>query len=366
MIFVDGIVLTQKFRPGRIRTIAGLRRLSYREAGDIDLEGNEVEETEVLPEQMTAAWIIGSHDSKIQVRSDGTTLSIKGNPGKWGRADNLFNLDLGATIEKANEIVQASGFPATSFHVGMMDPFTQSQIAKIADLKKGEIPEVPWTGSRVWSIHLTQNYATGSAENAKMVIDWLGTQTVARVKKQRLGATTMVWGNIRYAQVECYVKADELVAHAKGPEAKAAVKESAAYKYALENGIIRLEIKLAKDFLKARKLTYLGNWDMGTVTRIFEEKAELLQRCSVVRAEDDEAMLEALPRASRVHAAAWLQGIDVAKYMSRATLFRHAKVLREYGIDIMEKRNVEVARPKLKEVSLSALAVPEWYQLQAA
>lgn len=365
MIFVDGIVLTQKFKPGSIRTIAGLRRISFREAGDINLEGKAVEETEVLPEQFTAAWLIGSHDSKIQVRSDGTTLSIKGNPGKWGRADNLFNLGLDATIEKANEIVQANGFPAGSFKRGEADPYTVSQLAKI-DIKSGETPEDPWTGSRIWTIHLTQNYATGSADNAKMVIDWLGTQTIARVKKSRLGATTIVWGNIRYAQVECYIKADELLAHAKSPEAKAAVRESAAYKYALENGIIRLEIKCAKDFLKARKLTYLGNWDMGTVTKLFEEKAEILQRCSVVRAEDDEAMLEALPRSSRVHAAAWLQGIDVAKYMSRATLFRHAKILREYGIDIMEKRNVEVARPKLKEVSVSALALPEWYQLQAA
>lgn len=365
MVFVDGIVLTQKFKPGAIRELAGIRKIAYRQAGDINLEGKAVEAEEIVGDSFTSAWIIGSHDSKLQVRSDGTTLSIKGNPGKWGRPDNLFNLGLDATIEKANEIVAGQGFPAGAFHGGKRDPFTQSQLAKL-DLKSGDIPEDPWTGSRVWSIHLTQNYATGSAESAKMVIDWLNTQSVARVKKSRLGATTVVWGSIKYCQVECYVKADELLAHAKGDEAKALVRNSDAYKYANENGIIRLEIKLAKDFLKAKKLTYLGNWDMGTVTRIFEEKAEILNRCSVSRAEDDEAMLAALPARSRVHAALWLQGVDVAKYMSRATLFRHAKVLREYGIDIVEKRNIEIARPKLREVSVSALGVPEWYSLQAA
>jgi hypothetical protein len=364
MVFVDGIVLTRKFKPGSIKELCGLRSMAYREAGDIDRDGKTVEETEVVGERMGTAWIQGSHDSKLQLRSDGTTLSLKGNPGRWGRPENLFNLGLSETVAKANEIVYAQGFPADAFGKGDRDSWTVSQLQKM-DIPSGKTPEEPWTGARVWSIHLTKNYSTGSAENAKAVIEWLNTQSVARVKKSRLGLSTIIWGSIRYCQTEVYVKADEMLAHCKTPEAKAAMRETEAYKYAFSNGIIRLEVKCAKDFLKERKLTYLGNWDMGTVTELFKEKSEVLERVKLSFQDDDE-LLASLPSHVRVHAAAWLQGIDVAQLMSRATFYRHSKVLRNYGIDISEARNVTVIRPKAKEITVSGLDVPHWYSLTAA
>lgn len=366
MVFVDGIVLTRKFDPRTpIKELCGLRSMAYREPGDIDREGNTVEETEVVGERMGTAWIQGSHESKLQLRSDGTTLSLKGNPGRWGRPDNLFNLGFDETIAKANEIVEQQGFPANAFCKGERDSWTESQKQKL-NLASGETPEEPWTGARIWSIHLTQNYVTGSPENAKRVIDWLNTQSVARVKKSRLGLSTIVWGSIRYCQTEVYIKADEMVAHCKTPEAKAAMRESEAYKYALNAGIIRLEVKCAKDFLKHRNLTYLGNWSMEKVTELFKEKADILDRCKLAENDDDEALLAALPKSTRVHAAAWLAGIDVAPLMSRATFYRHAKLLRGYGIDIAEPRNVTVLRPKMREIEISPASLPDWYSLRAA
>jgi hypothetical protein len=371
MVFVDGIVLTRKFDHDQpIKVMAGLRNLAHREPGDIDKDGRVVTETEVVGDYLKTAWIHGSHDSKMQMRSDGQTLSIKGNPGRFGRSDNLFNLGFDDTIRRANQIVASQGFPINSFVPGERDPYTVSQLAKI-DLKSGEVPEDPWTGARLWSIHLTQNYRTGSPEAAKAVIDWMDTQTVARVKKNRLGLSTIIWGSIKYCQTQVYVKADEMLAHVeprKGETRVAArqrMMDSEAYNYALSNGIIRLEVKCAKDFLAHRKLTYLGNWNMGTVHALFEEKSEILRRC-VVAERDEKELLEELPRSTRVHAAAWLAGIDVAPLMSRATFFRHAKVLREYGIDIAEPRNVTVILPKMREIEISAETPPTWYSLSAA
>jgi hypothetical protein len=366
MVFVDGIVLTRKFAPDSIKPIAGVRMLRYREAGDIDYDGRVVTETEVLGEKHGTAWIRGSHDSKMQLRSDGTTLSIKGNPGRWCRPDNLFNLGFADTIAKANEIVQAQGFPAEAFAPGTRDPYTKSQLARM-DISSGDdLPEEPWTGARLWSIHLTQNYSTGSPEAAKAVIDWANTQTVARVKKSRLGVSTIVWGSLAYCQTELYIKADEMLAHCKDAKAREAMRASPAYLYALQNGIIRLEVKCAKDFLKHRQLTYLGNWKMGTVTELFAEKASILERCAIAEADDDQALLAALPASTRVHAAAWLAGVDVAPLMSRATFYRHAKILRGYGIDIAEPRNVSVVRPKMREITVAAVQRPDWYSLRAA
>jgi hypothetical protein len=371
MVFVDAIVLTRKFRPvdgqeHAIPVLCGVRTLRYRLKGDIDRSGKPTVLDELVGEKMATAWIQGSHDSKMQLRSDGTTLSIKGNPGRWCRPDNLFNLGLDETIQRANEIVASQGFPERAFVPGVRDAWTMSQLAKM-DIKAGaDVPEDPWSdGARVWSIHLTQNYRTGSPENAKAVIEWLNTQSVARVKKSRLGLSTIIWGSIKYCQTEVYVKADEMLAHCKSPEDKAAMLNSESYKYALANGIIRLEVKCAKDYLQHKKLTYLGNWDMGTVTALFKEKSEVLERCALTHESDDE-LLAALPAHVRVHAAAWLRGVDVSQLMSRATFYRHAKVLRAYGIDIAEPRNVAVLRPKMKEITVSAVEAPDWYCLSAA
>lgn len=377
MVFIDKITMTQRFLRDSIPQLCGLRTILYREAGDIDREGKTVVETEAVGESLKTAWVKGSHNTALQLRSDGTTLSIKGNPGRFGRPDNLFNLDLSETIDRANAIVQAQGFPARAFHKGHPLEFSRSQLEKmgfakeqIAEIQRlpdaKESPEKQWSGARVWEIHLTQNFVTGSPENVKRVVDWANTQTVSRVKKSRLGATTVVWGNLKYCQTELYGKAEEMLAHCKSKEEKEAMKQSEAYKWALANGVVRLEIKCAKDFLRERKLTYLGNWDMGTVTALFEEKSEILRRCALVKDQDEADILAALEPKYRVTAAAWMQGIDLTTLMSRATLYRHAKVLREYGMDIMEKRNVAVLRPKMSEVTISACALPDWYSLQAA
>jgi hypothetical protein len=370
MVFVDGIVLTRKFKPDSIPVLCGMRSMAYLEPGDVDRDGKTVVELTALGERLYTAWIQGSHDSKLQMASDGTTLSLKGNPGRFGRRDNLFNLGFDETLAAANRIAEAQGFPAGSFIPGTASPYTASQLASM-NLAKDEVPEQPYevekngSGARVWSIHLTQNYSTGGPDNAKAIIEWLNTQSVARVKKSRLGLSTIVWGSIRYCQTEIYVKADEMLAHCRSPEERETMRNSEAYKYAFVNGIIRLEVKCAKDFLKHRKLTYLGNWDMGTVTALFKEKSEILDRAHLSFASDDE-LLESLPSRLRVHAAAWLQGVDVTKLMSRATLFRHAKALRGYGIDIAEPRNVSVLRPKWKEITVQAVEAPDWYSLAAA
>lgn len=365
-VFVDGITLTRRFPFGSIKTMTGLRHLPFLQPGDVDRNGDVVTEDVVFPERLYTAWIRGSHDSKMQIASDGTTLSMKGNPGRFGRPDNLFNLGFDETIAMCNKIAAQQGFSENSFVRGVRDPYTKSQLASF-DLKDGDLPEEPYRdGARVWSIHMTRNYSTGSPENAQAFVEWANTQTMARVKKGRLGPSTLVWGSLSYCQVELYDKAKEMMAHAKGPDAKKAMALSPAYQYALSNGIIRLEVKCAKDFLKHRKLTFLGNWDMGTVTQLFEEKSEIMNRGSALVAMEDEDILALLPSRTRVHAAAWMAGIDVRKHMSLRTFFRHAAVLRPYGIDICEKRNVTVIRPKMRTVDVAPLEVPAWYQLSAA
>jgi len=347
VIFIDGIIISQHQKDAR--QLAGYRSIRYREAGDIKRDGTQAHEDEAIGENASWAWIQGSHSTAIRVKSFDGLVALAGNPARWGKPDNLFGHDLNGTIEAANRILAASDLP----------PFSCGD----AFAPQSDQCELRYTGARVWSVHLTQNFATGSQSNAEAVINWLDTQSVARVKKSRLGASTVVWGSLKYCQTEAYIKADEMLAHAKGDEAKAAIKASKEYQYALENGIVRIEVKAAKDYLREKGLTYLGAWDMGTIHRIFAERTEILNR---VKTDAEEFDLMDVPRAYRMTAAAWLDGKDVAHlFDSRITLWRHAKALRAFGIDIAEPRNVKTFPVRIRTINLVPLAPPDFYRLAA-
>lgn len=344
MIFIDGIILSQTHK--NAPTLAGIRSIRYRQPGDINRDGFAVEELEAIDEVASWAWIQGSHSTAIRVKSIDDCVALAGNPGRFGKSDNLFGLDLPGTIAASNRILEAKGLPF--FSSGTQ---TSTEVNSC---------ELHYTGARIWSIHITQNFATGSQENAETVLNWVDTQSVARVKKSRLGKSTVVWGSLNYCQTEIYIKADEMLAHAKGSEAKETIRQSKEYQYALENGVVRVEVKAAKDYLREHELTYLGAWDMGTVHRIFSERTEILNR---TKFDSEEFNLMDIPFRYRATAAAWLRGEDVTVlFNNRMSLYRHAKQLRNFGIDITLKRNIATFPIRIRTINLVPLSPPDFYR----
>ncbi|AKH37256.1 hypothetical protein AAW31_04665 [Nitrosomonas communis] len=63
-------------------------------------------------------------------------------------------------------------------------------------------------------------------------------------------------------------------------------------------------------------------------------------------------ILDSIPTRYRMTAAAWLAGEDLRTIMSNGTLYRHAKILREYGLDITEPCNVTKFPTKVHVVEL--------------
>lgn len=372
--FVDGIVLTQKHASDSVREIAGVRSLAYREKGDVNRVGECVEDQEIIGQQFRHAWIQGSHATAIRLKSEDGLVSLAGNPGRWSRPDNLFNADLSGTVEAANHILAMQGLPA--FEAG--EPIGSARFERVltpegfiwatggdGDVKTADYVVVKEDGTfrqaaRVWSIHATRNYCTGSESNAQAVLNWLDSQSVARVKKQRFGKSTVVWGNLNYCQVEAYIKADEMMNHCKGSIEREMMRQNPAYQWAHKNGVVRVEVKAAKDYLRDRGLTYLGSWDMSKVIQLFEERTEILHRVKCDIEEFDPAML---PTGVAAVASAWLHGEDVKRFMKKTTFHKYAKVLREYGIDIAEPRNVKTMPIKIKTIEMTSAAMPDWYSL---
>jgi hypothetical protein len=374
--FIDGIILSQKhLEIDNIRELAGIRSLAYREKGDICRDGSEAEDQEVIGEQCRRAWIQGSHGTALQVASMGGLVTLAGNPGRWSRPDNLFNLDLEGTIAASNAITATKGLPpfisgepigcAAIQPVLTPDGYLMATGGNLSP--DGYVYAKPdgtfRQGARVWSIHVTRNFVTGSEANAVAVLNWLDSQSVARVKKKRFGKSTVVWGNLNYCQVEAYLKADELMDHCKGELEREMMRQNPAYQWSKENGVVRIEVKAAKDYLRDRGLTHLGAWTMEKVIKLFDERTELLRR---VKTDIEEFDASTLPTRIACTAAAWLKGEDVAQLMSRATFYRHAAALREYGIDIAEKRNIHSMPIRIRTIEMQEASIPPWYSLEAA
>lgn len=386
--FIDGIVLSQRFRPDSVKTLAGLRTVAYRQNGDIRFDGSIVEiddQYEPLPERIRSAWIQGSHSTKVQISSDGTLVQLKGNPGRFGRGDNVFNHGWEGTLAASNRILQSQGLPG--FQIGEQAASPQvlrgidGQMASRAEfahyfcLPEEGTPEYQAArqhclpgdltpgheGARVWSIHVTRNFVTGSENNAVAVLNWLDGQSVARVKKKRFGKSTVVWGSLKYCQVEAYLKADEMMDHCRGEIERELMRQNPVYHWCRENGVVRVEVKAAKDCLRDRGLTWAGDWTMTKVIQLFEDRTEILNRVKTDVEEFDPAML---PSRVSLTASAWLRGEDVKRCMNLRTFQRHAKLLRDYGIDIAEPRNVASLPVRIKTIEIQPAAVPDWYDFK--
>lgn len=366
--FIDGIVMSQKFRPESVKTIAGLRTLAYRESGDVNHLGEVVEDQEVLPERIRAAWIHGSHNTKIQLSSDGTLVQLKGNPGRFGRGDNVFNLGWDETFSRCGDILESQGLPR--FLTG--DPCANRQFIRGLDGDLITLPEFAGygvypddgpghQGARVWSIHVTRNYCTGSEADAIAVINWLASQSVSRIKKKMIGSSTVIWGNLNYCQVEAYIKADEMIAHCRSDLDREMMRQNPVYQWCREYGVVRVEVKAAKDYLREVGLTWAGDWDMTKVINLFDSRTEVLHR---VKADIEEFDPASLPSKIALTASAWLRGEDVKRVMNLRTFQRHAKLLRDYGIDIAEPRNVKTMPVRVKTIEMQSAHAPDWYWKQ--
>lgn len=149
-----------------------------------------------------------------------------------------------------------------------------------------------------------------------------------------------------------------LKAYRKGPELEKRGADREIVEYCNDLGVVRVEVELKRRELDERGLREFCDISQEKLEGAFTEAMEPFRR---VDCSGDPDLIEGLPRRLRAIAMAWLAGQDVRLCCSRATLFRHAKVLRAVGIDILEPRNVERFPVKVQVIDLVPLAAPDWY-----
>lgn len=317
------------------------------------------DETAIEWDTLKGKQVSGSHETSLRIRCDGTEVTLSGNVGRFGRPDNLFNLDFQQTIEKANRIVAAYGLPPFTAGEQIVNPNPSDY-----DRKRGLY--LCWTGATVSMLHLTANLATGSLDDAQRCIDWLDGQSVSHIKKGRVGSSTAQFGTKSGRKLlKFYIKSMEMSAHAKNAVERDSIKQSLVYRFASTLGVVRAELECHRLMLRDHGLRYLGDITMDKLTHLFEQNLEILERVKVDASSLD---IASLPAKVRLTAEAYLRGSNLKAMMNERTWYRHAKVLREYGLDIAEPHNVKAFPIKLsnRAIEIRQVDAPEWYWQESA
>ncbi|HQR02503.1 MAG: hypothetical protein JSR19_01390 [Proteobacteria bacterium] len=349
-VFIDWADLFQRHGSDTLPVVGSGRQVRT----DLDMDKLEAETIRKLNFE-------GSHSTQVQVWSDGHAQCLRGNVGRWGRPDNVWNLDWADTLAKANTIAQEHGL--RDFTPG--EHYLKDSVSK-HDAERGIFEG--WTGARCSRLDVTANYQTGSHEMARHLFQFVGGLRAARISKSRLGETTLVWGSGGSAkQVELYLKGPELLAHAKGDLEKARVKKSDIYQFCMDVGLVRIECKWRRGFLRDHGMNFVGGINMGKIEALYRRETAFLLDANPDRLVH---LVDAMPKKLKLYALAWMDGRDVAGMVSRATFYRVAKGLREYGLDIAEPRaasshaeeDLQKMLDALPRFSLRPLGMPEWYE----
>lgn len=305
----------------------------------------------------------GSHSTRLMLFCDGTRVFLSGNVGRFGRKDNLFNLSFDDTIKKANKILAKFGLP----------PFTFGKTNCYPSLRDGQIIRSRLYGAVITRCDVNVNFATGSAENAQYLVDYLQTRSVSHVSKSVSGRSSVQWGKKGGRLfTKAYVKHEELMSHCKKKD-RESLEKSFAYQYAKTNGVVRIETEIDRKTLADSGLRDLEQVTMTKLARYAKEKIDQLLDFPVQELEYFDPFKVFTKRIHIKTISMWKSGLDLMDFdrpnapMSKTTFYRHRnEILEISGIDISERfiEGVSIeARSLVSRFDIKPLTCPDDYDL---
>jgi len=299
--------------------------------------------------------VSGSYDSKCYVRCDGHTVEFTGNPARWGRMDNVFGYSFGQSLQIVNSIMSGLGLP----------PFTAGESYDTIN-KAGEVVKV-WTGATISRIDLTQNYLTGSPDDANHFLRWLAGQKLKSKKTNFYGDhSTVDFGRgSKRSYFKVYNKGYELLKHSTSVTDVSTIQKAdradsierlATWCQAM--GMVRAELELKSKALHDLRCYYLGELNMNVIEHEFKKHSSVFERATA----EIDSMSELDGKALAVYRM-WQAGDDLKSKFGKSQLYAHRKTLLPHGIDIFIPSNVVRFEPKTRVIALSAAVPPDWYCL---
>ena len=279
----------------------------------------------------------GEHGSSLQIRSDGNTVLVEGNPSRFNRSENYHGLSLDQVKALTNTILKSVNLP----------PFTGGEIKQLSDGTN------TYSGAIFSRIDITGNIKTGSAGNRDTYLQYQQTQEFPKLEKHLVGKNTYYGKESDSRTILVYDKALQLLKKVlKNSDQKPYIR--ALIEYCESNGIIRFETRY-KRFLRSSNMRM---WHKATHKNL---TSKTIKDIDTMTEEIETADYEGISTPALGTLTMYMAGIDVKERLSENTYYKHRKELKKFGYDISNK-NVHLLQPKVKIITLEPAGVPDFYK----
>jgi II/X family phage/plasmid replication protein len=336
----------------------------------------DVETGDTIGERQPAYQHKGSFSTSISIRIAGGRITVKGNPSRINRIDNLFGFkDIDSCIRVYNQILLGLNLP----------PFTRC--TKIINHFNEQSKKYTHTsnGATIQELHITTNKTVGKG-NVSDFIRGLSTQRYRNsIPRLHSNGCTLDWlskkGNASLIYPSVYDKANEIQLHQLDKIKRLHGEYSPEYaylqrvnSYCIEHGVVRFEQKLKSRFLIREDLRFWGLHNFTKLNKLQDEfitldknlgvNAMTYQSIAELLKEEEICKSTASANATANYYFMWLHGqhFDLEKRQVQT----HRARLRQINIDIAEKcdttKHTALRIKEVREIEVKELTIPDWYQ----
>lgn len=290
--------------------------------------------------------IQGSHDSSIQIRSDGeldsegraSQILFSGNPSKFLQGHNVFGSD--DLISLMQDV-----FKIICRHLEVTP-----QISDARKITEGDYP----------LIMVDINYSF-ELPYRRDVLSWL--RAAEYKSKTRHGRPQMKGGTLYFGKnslrwaIKAYSKGEEIEA----PKHRLPDELLATPIPTWADNKLRIELRLKKKELAEIGLLLAKDMTPEVVKNIYNSylrKIEMNQQIALSTEKEHD-----LPQRLRSTYILWKSGVDLRTTLSKATFYRHRKDLYEHGIDItlrQESLDQSNVIPLVRVLEAKPATIPAW------
>ncbi len=309
----------------------------------------------------------GSYNTSIQVRCDGSRVSIQGNPSKFGRLDNLFGYQtIDECVELFNAILACYDLP----------PFTKATYYK--PMQSGGFIH---DGAIITNVDLTRNHMVGCDANVLPALRAMSSHTSGRkIPHLYPNGQTVDWiyensksKGSGYLYSKLYGKAHEMELHKTKYEITEEEQDylNKLHKYVKDAGCIREEHSLKSRYLKRHNAYIYGIVDEKRLCILFEKVREMMTKSEATVTNYQNVMNDLLTQgivespttAARLQdiVYAWQSGENLRARSSKAVFYKNRRLLLNLGIDIKLSFDITRMNTKIKIIELRDLHPPSFY-----
>ncbi len=292
----------------------------------------------------------GSAGTSIHVKSDGRTVSLSGNLGRFNRPDNVYGYNLDDLKILLNQMMAILDLPSFT----LVNKYLQDTKRKNGEI----ITELKSDGAHFTRLDLTCNFSTGSPINAT---DYIYQASIKNPTRQSLHAykTGVTFGtqskNKGYKSSKIYIKSADLIRHKKTGKLPDNAYINKLINQTHENGIIRFEVQF-QSYLRKYGLSY---WDIthAQIEKHFNLELQTMQK------EVQKLDISLLNNAEQLTYFKYKEGMTLRNELPISTFNKHRKSLLKYGIDIGQPLNITQFPQQYKTIVLKEAEPPEGYYL---